>query len=79
MKLYGRKFTIEEMFRDLKDHRYGMGLSDARIKNPGRRDRVLFFAAMVQVLLTLLGAASEQAGYDRLLRVNTAKKRTHSL
>ena len=31
------------------------------------------------VLLTLLGAASEAVGHDRLLKTNTAKRRTHSL
>ncbi len=28
---------------------------------------------------TLLGAAGESLGYDRLLKSNTVKKRTHSL
>lgn len=36
-------------------------------------------AAFAQGLLTLLGAASEAAGLDRYLKVNTVKKRTHSL
>jgi hypothetical protein len=31
------------------------------------------------VLLTLLGAAAESLGMDRLLKVNTVKRRTHSL
>ena len=30
-------------------------------------------------LLTLLGAAGERLGYDRLLKVNTSKQRQHSL
>ncbi|MGK4001480.1 hypothetical protein WMF31_02570 [Sorangium sp. So ce1036] len=29
--------------------------------------------------MTLLGAASEEAGLDRYLKVNTVKRRTHSL
>ena len=44
-----------------------------------RRDRLLFIAAIAQLLLTLTGAAGEQLGLDVKLRVNTAKKRTHSL
>ena len=36
-------------------------------------------AALAQGLLTLLGAPREEAGMDRYLRANTAKKRTHSL
>ena len=77
--LYGRRFTIEETFRDQKDARFGMGLSSTHIGDPARRDRLLMLAALAQGLLTLLGAASEAAGLDRYLRANTAKKRTHSL
>jgi Transposase DDE domain len=77
--LYGGRFAIEETFRDQKDPRFGMGLSSTHIKDPDRRDRLLMLAAFAQALLTLLGAASEATGFDRYLKANTAKKRTHSL
>lgn len=77
--LYGRRFTIEETFRDQKDPRFGLGLSSTHIKDPARRDRLLMLAAFAQGLLTLLGAASEAIGFDRYLKANTVKKRTHSL
>jgi hypothetical protein len=35
--------------------------------------------AFAVALLTLLGAAGEALGYDRHLKSNTSKKRTHSL
>lgn len=79
IKLYGRRFTIEENFRDAKDWRFGMGLVHVHIKDCDRRDRILLVSAMAVVLLTLLGAASEATGLDRTLKVNTAKHRTHSL
>ncbi len=79
IELYGRRFTIEETFRDQKDPRFGLGLSATHIKDPARRDRLLMLAAFAQGLLTLLGAASEAAGLDRYLKVNTVKRRTHSL
>jgi len=79
VKLYGRRFTIEESFRDTKDIRYGMGLSMTRIKSPARRDRLLLLSALSTALLTLLGAAGEALGHDRMLRANTVKRRTHSL
>ena len=56
-----------------------MGLSATHIRNAGRRDRLLLLAASAHALLTLLGAASEEAGLDRYLKVNTVKRRTHSL
>lgn len=76
---YSRRFTIEETFRDIKDNRFGLGLSATHIGTPERRDRLLFISAVAQALLTLLGAASEACGYDRLLKANTVKTRTMSL
>lgn len=79
VKLYGKRFTIEENFRDAKDIHFGMGLSATHIGDIARRDRLLLLSALAVALLTLLGAAGESLGMDRWLKVNTAKKRTHSL
>lgn len=77
--LYGRRFTCEENFRDEKDPRFGLGSRLARIRDAARRDRLCFILAVATALLTLLGAAGEKLGRDRLLRANTVKRRTHSL
>lgn len=77
--LYGRRFTCEENFRDEKDPRFGLGSRLARIRNTARRDRLCFILAAAAAMLTLLGAAGEGLGLDRLLRANTVKRRTHSL
>ena len=79
VKLYGRRFTIEETFRDLKNLRFGMGLTDTRISSPERRDRILLVGAIAASLLTLLGAAGESLGLDMKMKANTVKTRTHSL
>ena len=79
VKLYGRRFTIEETFRDTKDLRYGLGLSATHIRDVHRRDRLLLICAMALTLLTVLGAAGESLGMDRMLKANTVKTRTHSL
>ena len=79
VKLYGKRFTCEENFRDLKDIRFGMGLSKARIGSTERRDRLLLISALAVAMITLLGAAGESIGLDRYLKVNTVKHRTHSL
>ena len=76
---YARRWTIEPSFRDTKDLRFGMGLGVLRIADPHRRDRLLLLNAFAIVLLTLLGAAGESLGMDRHLKVNTTKRRTHSL
>jgi hypothetical protein len=79
VKLYGRRFTIEETFRDQKNFRFGLGMSATHIGSTDRRDRLLLLAAIAQALLTLLGAAGEACGLDRLMKSNTSKKRTMSL
>ena len=79
VKLYGRRFTIEENFRDEKDWRFGLGSRYVNIRSTERRDRLCLVIAIATVLMTLLGQAGESLGLDRTLRANTAKRRTHSL
>lgn len=79
INFYSKRWTIEPGFRDTKDFRFGMGLSYVHIRNNDRRDRLLMISAFAITLLTLLGAAGEAAGLDKMLKANTSKKRTHSL
>jgi hypothetical protein len=65
--------------RNQKNLRFGLGLSATHIGSADRRDRMLLLAAIAQALLTLLGAAGEACGLDRLMKTNTSKKRTMSL
>jgi hypothetical protein len=76
---YAKRWSIEPTFRDTKDLRFGMGMKNVRVRDTARRDRLLLLSAFAMVLLTLLGAAGESLGMDRLLKANTAKHRTHSL
>lgn len=78
-KYYGRRWSIETYFRDAKDIRFGLGMSAIHTKSTERRDRLFLISAMAIILLTLLGAACESVGYDRYLKANTVKRRTHSL
>lgn len=77
--LYGKRWGIECGFRDTKDIRFGMGMGSIRVSTPVRRDRLWLLNALAIALLTLLGAAGESLGYDRMLKSNTTKRRTHSL
>jgi hypothetical protein len=76
---YARRWGIECGLRDTKDLRFGMGMGVVHVKSPERRDRLWLINAFAVVLLTLLGAAGEALGYDRMLKTNTAKRRVHSL
>ena len=79
VRRYGKRFSIEEMFRDVKDLRFGMGMGWTKIGTPERRDRMFLMAALAQGLLTLLGEAGERTGLDRMLKTNTSKERQLSL
>lgn len=79
INLYAKRWQIEGSFRDSKDLRFGMGMSTIHVSTPDRRDRLWLINAFAVALLTLLGAAGEALGYDRHLKTNTTKRRTHSL
>jgi len=79
LNLYAKRWGIESAFRDTKDLRFGMGMGAVHVSTPDRRDRLWLINAFAVVLLTLLGAAGETLGYDRHLKSNTTKRRTHSL
>jgi hypothetical protein len=79
INLHARRWEIEGSFRDAKDLRFGMGLGSMHVSKPDRRDRLWLINAFAVALLTLLGAAGVQLGYDRHLKTNTTTRRTHSL
>lgn len=77
--LYGKRFRIEETFRDVKDIRFGLAFSTVEVSTPLRRNRFLLLQAMAHILLETLGQAGENLGMDRGLYASTAKKRQLSL
>lgn len=79
IKHYAKRWKIEPYFRDVKDGRYGYGLRQTPIKNEQRRDRLFLLVALGYTVLILLGQAGENIGFDKYLKVNTVKTRTHSL
>jgi hypothetical protein len=79
VNLYAKRWEIECQFRDGKDLRFGMGMREVHVSSPDRRDRLWLINAFAVTLLTLLGAAGEALGFDRLLKSNTTQRRTHSL
>jgi hypothetical protein len=64
---YGRRFTVEETFRDVKNPRFGLGLTQVVIARNDRRDVLFLLAVLAHTLLTLLGKAGQELGMDRML------------
>lgn len=79
LNMYARRWGIECYFRDSKDPRFGFGMGQIRMRSPIRRDRLWLLSALASLLLTLLGTAGEALGFDKYLKTNTTKRRTHSL
>jgi hypothetical protein len=53
--LYGRRMTIEELFRDHKSKRNGWSLRDTQVSTADRLDRLLLVLALAYLLLVGLG------------------------
>jgi len=64
---YGRRFTVEETFRDVKNPRLGLGLKQTIIARNDRRDALFLLAVLAHTLLTVLGKAGQALGMDRML------------
>ena len=58
--LYARRMAVEELFRDGKDGRYGLGLRQTQIEKPARLDRLLLILALALILLVGLGRLARQ-------------------
>lgn len=76
---YGRRFEIEEAFKDLKDLRGGLQLKDFKMKRTDRLSRFLAAVVLAYLVLILAGTAGEHRGLHRRLQVNTATKRCLAL
>ncbi len=66
-KAYGRRFSVEETFRDMKNPRLGLGLKQTVVKRNDRRDALFLLAVLAHALLTLLGKAGQELGMERWL------------
>lgn len=59
-KLYGRRMTIEQLFRDDKSKRNGWSLRDTKITKADRLDRLLLVLAIAYLLLCGIGLLAKQ-------------------
>jgi hypothetical protein len=57
--LYGRRMTIEELFRDGKNRRYGWALRNTLLRRADRFDRLLLVLALAYLLLVGIGLIAQ--------------------
>jgi hypothetical protein len=58
--LYGRRMTIEQLFRDYKSKRNGWSLRDTQLTTPQRLDRLLLILAIAYLLLCGIGLMAQK-------------------
>jgi hypothetical protein len=79
VRLYQRRMWIEEMFRDLKNRRWGLGMEHVELSQPVRHDRHLAVLALTYVFLCAFGAAAETEEIADQLKANTESNRAMAL
>jgi hypothetical protein len=65
-RLYGRRMTIEQLFRDQKNKRNGWSLRDTQITRADRLDRLLLILAIAYLLLCGIGLLALATGQPSL-------------
>jgi hypothetical protein len=61
--IYGRRMQIEQTFRDVKNARWGLGLSESQSRKPQRLAILLLIGALACYALWLIGLALRSSGY----------------
>lgn len=75
VRLYGKRFQIEENFRDQKCYRFGYGLGNVLMKKPDHLERLLLVIALAQMLTLFIGALACQQQLDRQYSVHSSAKK----
>ena len=76
MKLYKKRMQIEEIFRDLKNMRNGLGLRDCRSFKVERLSVALLIGALAMFVLWIFGMTAEQKKQHYSFQSNTVKNRS---
>lgn len=73
VNLYQRRMQVEEAFRDVKSHRFGLGLNYHRTHSAARLQTLLLIAALALMVLWLLGLATMLRGQHYQLQANSVR------
>jgi hypothetical protein len=79
IRLYGRRFEIEESFKDWKAVRSGFQLKGHKMRSPENLARLLIIAVVAYLFLVLAGMLGEKRNLHRRYQANTAKHRVLAL
>ena len=66
---------IEHEFRNIKNHKWGLGLNETKTRDPSRLSILLLIAAIAMLILCLFGLVAEQKSIHYRYQANTVKNR----
>jgi hypothetical protein len=75
VSIYAKRMQIEEEFRDLKNPRFGLGLSANRSKRRERLSVLLLIACLASLVLRLIGEIAHEHQMERRCQSNTRRSR----
>jgi len=75
--IYAGRMQIEQTFRDVKNPRWGLGLSDSQTRKPQRLATLLLIGALACYSLWLIGIAMRTSGYR--IEFGSRKKASQAL
>lgn len=73
VNLYRQRMQVEEAFRDVKSHRFGLGLNYHRTNSVARLQMLLFIANLALIVLWLLGLATMLSGQHYQFQANSIR------
>jgi hypothetical protein len=73
--LYRKRMQIEETFRDLKCHRWGLGLRYARSHSAARLEILLLIGSLATLVNWISGLFAVETGQARTFQANTERRR----
>lgn len=71
--LYAKRMQIEESFRDLKSHQFGLAARYARTRCIYRWNVKMLLAAIVQITYWVIGVIGHSQGMQKIFQANTVK------
>ena len=78
IKLYYKRMTIEEFFKDTKNIEKGFSFKNLKLSSAERFDKMLLILCYAYLLLILFGCYMEEQNNHRALMANTVKYRSIS-
>lgn len=73
INFYKKRMQIEESFRDVKSHQFGLGGRDIRTRCLFRWGVKMLLAAIAQIMLWIIGIIGHSQGFQRKFQANTVK------